>query len=169
MKFIDYPQAIHPERLAAAEFLEHNAYRGRVVLDLGCGRHKTLPDIIGIDLRPSPALPHLLADVTALPIDFGTVDLMVCRHVFEHLLDPILALRHWSTLLTAGGRIFFVLPDHAAINTMDPMYSGPTFEHLHAYTRESFARLVEEVGDFSVVGCGPLIDRWSFYLEAEAC
>ena len=42
------PQETHPERLFAAERVKDS---DEVVYDMGCGRHKTLSRMIGIDVK----------------------------------------------------------------------------------------------------------------------
>jgi ubiquinone/menaquinone biosynthesis C-methylase UbiE len=159
-KFIDYPQEIHPERLIALKFLNDNKFRGKTVLDIGCGMKKTVPQIIGVDIRP---LADLVCSGDALQFPNNSVDLIISRHSFEHMLNPVKTLWEWIRVLKTNGGICFVLPDHEKINTMLPLYTGPDYEHLHAYTRESFADLIALFPKLRVSDYGTVIENWSFY------
>lgn len=151
--FIDFPQETHPERLWAEKHLKPDT----LVLDVGCGSHKTVPWAIGVD----PVVKtDILASAEALPQEDGTVDTIISRHSFEHCLDPILVLQEWDRVLKPGGKIIMVLPDHSEIDTMQPIISHGT--HLHAYTQDSFLRLVKAVSPFGVNELRPVILRWSF-------
>ena len=136
--FFDAPQETHPERLWP---LEHGC-KG-VVYDLGCGTHKTDQSFIGVDIRP---VTDVTAPLDALPFSMGSADAIVSRHSFEHMLDPVKTLCEWHRVLRKHGKVFIILPDHEFLDTMDPLYSNN--EHLHAYTRDSFTRLVAYLDRF---------------------
>jgi SAM-dependent methyltransferase len=97
-----------------------------VVVDLGCGEGRTLRGVkmtanagfvAGIELsflRASVAnaegIPTLVADGLALPIRGGSVDLVICRHVIEHVSDDALLLREISRVLVNGGVLYLETP-----------------------------------------------------------
>src|SRR4051812_15766837 len=76
---------------------------GMVVLDLGCGRGGVLEQLgeavsrpIGLDPDPQslrehrlPGLPRAAAAAERLPLQDGSVDVLVCSWVLEHLADPL--------------------------------------------------------------------------------
>jgi ubiquinone/menaquinone biosynthesis C-methylase UbiE len=159
-KFIEYPQEIHPERLIAVKFLEENHYRGKTVLDIGCGLKKTVPEIIGVDIRP---VSDVVCSGDMIQFPNNSVDLIISRHSFEHMLNPVKTLWEWIRVLKTNGGICLVLPDHEKINTMLPMYTGPNYAHLHAYTRETFADLIALFPKLRVSDYGTVIPDWSFY------
>jgi glycosyltransferase involved in cell wall biosynthesis/SAM-dependent methyltransferase len=155
--FKDFPQETHPERIYAAAELRD----AKVILDVGCGFHKTVDNALGVDIRP---ITDITASMDDLPVDDNSVDLIISRHSFEHTIDPVKTLKEWNRVLKIGGRIIFVLPDQEYINTVDPFYSAN--EHLHAYTRASLENLVK-LFPFRVLGRDTVIPEWSFGLIAE--
>lgn len=154
MEFKDFPQEIHPERLYVIDNIE----RAEVILDLGCGNHKTIDKAIGVDIRP---VTDVTSSIDCLSMKADTADLIISRHSFEHMLDPVKTLREWWRVLKPGGRIIFVLPDQEFINTVHPFYSNN--EHMHAYTRKSLENLVTLFG-FIVSSSETVILNWSFGL-----
>ena len=125
--------------------------RGSKVLELGCGARKTIPSTIGIDFaakgepctyQNEPSVADIKADVSKpLPIEDGTVDTIVARHILEHIVRPIDALKNWEKVLKIGGRLILALPDHGKRNTI-PM--NP--EHVCAYTQENLKELMDLLG-----------------------
>ncbi|WP_121022373.1 class I SAM-dependent methyltransferase [Helicobacter vulpis] len=55
----------------------------------------------------------IICDITAIPERDGSFDAIMCVEVFEHLPNPILALKEFSRLLRGGGisssRLLFVV------------------------------------------------------------
>lgn len=82
-----------------------------VHLNLGCGRFP-LPGFINID-QFEDVKPDLVADVTKLPYEPGTVDEIYCGHMLEHLdwKEGQDALEHWLEILKPGGTISICVPD----------------------------------------------------------
>lgn len=121
------------------------------ILELGCGAKKTVDHSIGIDIVPqgeivdcmeNKSVADLCADVQLpLPINGTRFDNVIARHVLEHLVDPVAALRNWKCALNDGGRMVIAVPDERLGDTI-PM--NP--EHLHAFTASSLKTLGEAVG-----------------------
>lgn len=156
-KMFGLPQETHPERLFVLK--ELGDAEGRVIYDLGCGRHKTIPNSIGVDIEP---VADIRASVDELPmIQSGTADFIISRHSFEHLLDPIKTLKEWKRILRPDGKIILVLPDFSSLDTMNPLLSGGV--HLHAYTMESLKNIVTSVSKvFTINTLEPVVPGWSF-------
>jgi len=152
-------QRTHPERLWVMTQLEN--YVGKVILDLGCGRHKTIPEAIGIDIEP---VADIQSDISKINFPDNMADFVISRHSLEHLIDPIVALKEWHRVLKVGGRLIIVLPDHEFVDTMSREVSGG--KHLHAYTRQSFLNLLETT-PFKVIKVETVMDDWSFGLVLE--
>jgi len=151
----------NPDRFFAIKGL--GDYKDKVILDIGCGGHKTIPEAIGVDVLP-------VADVQtgAENLDFvgdGVVDFIIARHVFEHLVDPVLALGEWMRVLKDGGKIIFVLPDHSKIDTMYPAVSGG--KHLHAYTPGSLKKFLGLFPQLIVTEPKVIAKNWSFGCVAQ--
>lgn len=128
--------------------------QGQNILELGCGDKKTVPQSVGVDVFPKgETIPSLtmsnakavsVADIVAtvdnVPLGNESQDTIIARHIFEHVIDPVIHLREWDRLLKFGGRIIFALPDQDICSTI-PL--NP--EHLHAYNKMSFDNLVKAV------------------------
>lgn len=95
-------------------------------LDVGCGSgrllylaHKAGWDAHGIELSSEAANTAVsMLDVPVIVGDFLTIksngqqyDLIALRHVLEHLVDPILALKKISVRLKTGGYGLFEMPN----------------------------------------------------------
>jgi SAM-dependent methyltransferase len=162
-------QAADPERLAV---LPYCVGRG---LDVGCGCAKTTPAAIGVDLVPkgelgrfgSQVLRPSAADVCASGDDMpmfadGSVDYVVARHNLEHYVDVVKTLREWWRVLKPDARLILVLPDDEALDTIS---LDPT--HKHAFTRESFRRLMEAIGGWEIERIDVCRPDWSFLCVAR--
>ena len=154
--FFDAPQEVHPERLWVLKHIGDPA--GRVILDIGCGAHKTLPEAIGVDVRP---VTDTLASMDDIPLISFSADVIISRHSLEHALDTVQVLSEWRRLLKPGGMVLIILPDHAAINTLDVFYSAG--QHLHAFTRESFQHLINALNiGLRLESIETVVEDWSF-------
>lgn len=127
------------------------------IIDIGCGGNKTLPRAKGIDFVPKgkriPTLGNLFddyvvsdADIEAdvsknLPIENNSQDMIIARHILEHMTDIITALENWIDKLKEGGKIVIAVPNHENINSI-PM----NLEHVHAFTPKSLAVLLRSMG-----------------------
>lgn len=114
-----------------------------VILDLGCADKKTIKRAIGIDFVPKgeriPTLDgdpisdaDLVADVSSLPVDDNSVDLIIARHILEHMTDHLSVLLMWIGKLKAGGRLILALPNEDWHLTI-PM----NLEHKNTYNPQS--------------------------------
>lgn len=127
--------------------------RGPSVIELGCGFRKTVPEAIGIDQAgPGDDPTHLTdgkksvadikADVTEpLPLEDGSQDTLIARHILEHCVNIVDTLKHWKRVLKVDGRMIIAVPDHTDRNTI-PM--NP--EHVHGFTPESLKSVMELCG-----------------------
>lgn len=52
----------------------------------------------------------VVGDVTALPLDDATQDLVLCEHVLEHVVDPIAAAKEIERVLRPGGIALIKVP-----------------------------------------------------------
>ncbi len=125
--------------------------QGRV-LEIGCGPQKTVESATGVDwipkgeavpgLRGAYSTADILADVSQpLPIEPGSYDTVIARHILEHMLDPIKALKNWGSVVKAGGTLILAVPNQNIRNTI-PM----NYQHVHAYNPESLKTLMETLG-----------------------
>jgi SAM-dependent methyltransferase len=58
---------------------------------------------------------YLEGDATALPFDDGTVDVISCERVFQHLHDPQGAVKEFARVLRPGGRVVLIDSDWGSI------------------------------------------------------
>lgn len=125
---------------------------GGKVLDLGCGGQKIHPKAVGVDIRGegvggvganSDVSPNadVTADILNLPMEDASVDGVLAKHVFEHIIDPIQALREWKRVLKNNGTLTIICPDYRYCEavSVDP-------SHVHAYTPDSVSSLLEASG-----------------------
>lgn len=86
-------------------------FRGRRILDVGCGRTK-FPGAIGIDIRThvSQADVHHDLDQLPWPLPESDFDLVVMRHCLEHLRDVVRTMEELYRIAKPGGRIVIEVP-----------------------------------------------------------
>lgn len=115
-----YKDVPHPYRLFERRVDSLLGPGVRVLVDAGCGR--TVPvlrkylgrveRLIGIELVDFTDVPAGIethnADLGALPLADGSVDLIMSRSVFEHLTDPEPVYREFARVLRPGGRVVFL-------------------------------------------------------------
>lgn len=85
---------------------------GKVRLNLGCGT-TNIDGYIGVDARELPGV-DIIADVSALPYEKGTVDEIYSAHLIEHFSKQMLEkelLPYWYSLLKDNGVFRVVFPD----------------------------------------------------------
>jgi SAM-dependent methyltransferase len=145
--------------------------RSARVLELGCGRGDTLAYLKregrcewagGVELFPEAAavardrLDWLLeGDVERLELDLeaGSLDVVLCLDVLEHLVDPWRMLRRLTALLRPGGAIVASIPNVRHARVVIPLLFGGSFQyanqglldrtHLRFFTRRSAIELLE--------------------------
>ena len=106
---------------------------GGALLDAGCGR--TAPSLatyrgiagrlIGVDLVdftvPNTDMELHQADLASMPIESGSVDVMMARSVMEHVERPLETFRETARVLKPGGHFIFLTAnawDYASIIAM---------------------------------------------------
>ena len=99
---------------------------GITVLDVGCGIDSWIirtiretcpsPRVIGVDVdpdcvkNPDVDVAHL-ASAEDMPLESGSVDLVLSAWVAEHLENPVAAIREMNRVLKPGGAIIFWTPN----------------------------------------------------------
>ena len=127
----------------APKFTPEDIFKGKTVLDMGCGASgKSLyyisigaEKVVGVDvvehykaeaeafaeeLGYSDKFTFLLGDALNLAIDDNTFDVVIMNDFVEHIYDPERALQEALRVLKPGGRIFVNFPP----------YFHPTGAHL---------------------------------------
>lgn len=137
-------------------------------LNLGCG-DKILPGYVNIDVvderaKKKPDIQHDITKIHEL-YDKDSVDEILAVHVIEHfyLWEVHDLLSSWKSILKPGGRIVLEAPDlqkavYHLINNPgkpqlsmwalygDPSWKDPLMCHKWAYTPDSLAFILEQVG-----------------------
>ena len=141
-------------------------------LHLGCGWRDFGDDWVHVDGGDYDHLDH--DDITKLPIDDESADLIYASHVLEYFdrEDALVVLREWVRVLKRGGRLRIAVPDFEAITIMYVMqkntinciplgsFLGPlygkmpmgnqTIYHKTAYDFDGLSQLLKSVGIESI-------------------
>ena len=134
------------------------------VLDVGCGAGEFLDRArrLGWNVRgvePDPAAAEFARTRFAIPVMGGTVedqslppashDLVVSRHVLEHVHDPVAFLRRCFGLVRPGGKLIVLTPNMASLQHK---IFGPSWfhldppRHLYLFTRATLAACAARAG-----------------------
>lgn len=143
-----------------SRLLRGEARTGERVLDLGCGagHFLTLLDRlgavpVGVELseraleraraRAPGAETHLLGPDGSIPLVHGSIDLVWCSEVLEHVADVGALLSEVRRVLRPGGRLLATTPFHGrlkgalvALSRFDSHFD-PLGQHLRFFTRSS--------------------------------
>jgi SAM-dependent methyltransferase len=146
-----------------------DARPGERVLDLGCGAGRFVAalrdagaDPVGVEIAEAalerarenaPGVDlRLLEDDGSLPLEYGSVDLVWCSEVLEHVADTGHLLLEVRRVLRSGGRLLVTVPFHGRVKSaliallrFDEHFD-PAGQHLRFYTRSSLARTLGEAG-----------------------
>jgi predicted SAM-dependent methyltransferase len=149
--------------------VDAEGYRAKVAamaegvrVNLGCGE-KPLPGYVNVDARELREV-DVVADVTRLPFESGTLAEVASAHLVEHFRQHHLAtvlLPYWKSLLKSGGVLRVVCPNWAAmirrLNAGEMSlaefklvtFGGqdyPGDDHFAMYTPETLTGVLREVG-----------------------
>ena len=139
-RFKDYDAYVKKQTGSSVTTRVHPVYQGRAltdfnkmkafwppkceVLDAGCGDGYTM-DLMkddgflprGIDLSEAKAsiareFGHAVevTDMSKMPWDSGSFDVVYSRHTFEHILKPLEVLAEFFRVLKPGGRLSLIVP-----------------------------------------------------------
>jgi SAM-dependent methyltransferase len=121
---------------------------------------KTLPGVSYLSTDLDPSVADVRADVTALPFDDRSFDLVLCIHVLEHVPDDRAAIRELFRVLRPGGTAVLQLPpSHLEETSEDPAITDPAereeyfgqFDHVRLCGRDYGDRLEEAGFDVAFV------------------
>jgi SAM-dependent methyltransferase len=174
-RFYPAPPYVDEDELFHREILEQLTPRTRL-LDAGAGAgelysHDYRPhcaEVVGVDLDPrvvtNPILTRgLVGPLESLPLPDDSVDLVVCRYVFEHLADPLRVIREFGRVLTPDGQAIILTPNRlhyvATAASLTPLWFHKTYNrwrgrnaedtfptHYRANTRRTLSRLFGQAG-----------------------
>jgi SAM-dependent methyltransferase len=106
-------------------------------------------DYVSADIAPGVAME--VVDITAIPPALGSVDVVICSHVLEHVPDDRRAMAEVFGVLEPGGTAYFMQPvDFERAETYeDPAIVAPEqrlrafgqYNHVRVYGRDIRERL----------------------------
>ncbi len=163
------------------------------ILDVGCGYglglkylKEQLPNasLYGIEASPDgiKSMQSIKIGATLITDDFDSpwenkyenkMDLIILRHVFEHLLDPIESLNKLRKSLKPTGLIYFAVPDMIDIRTNLRDYDywwEYIFRSVHTYyySIDTFIKTLEIGGLFPVLYAEEKEEIWCLTGQIES-
>ena len=108
------------------------------IYELGCGGQLTVKGSIGVDAIPNGDIVDTIGVKSVATIHanveeklpFEDADVLIARHILEHMVDPIKALTYWYHALKTRCVLIVAVPDEDLQLTI-PLNS----QHIHAYTK----------------------------------
>jgi SAM-dependent methyltransferase len=160
--------------------VEGRGVRGARIVEVGCGDGTFLKGLVGADVGNTgvgfdlsyrgPA-EDLGGRVRFVREQFGGesgvvgTDVVVCRHVIEHVPDPVALLRSVARA-ARGARVFFETPDVEWIIRRRAVWDI-FYEHCSYFSADSLAAAFEAAG-FRVVEIRRVFHGQYLWVEAEA-
>lgn len=135
-------------------------------LNLGCGEETIeRPGWVNMDAEPRKA-GVVAGDAYALPLEDGTVDLVVTSHVLEHL-DVAKALAEQKRVLRDGGEVLACIPDveHEGqwlrfhLEEVAKRGGGAAHQHVSNMTQAQLEAALRAAGFADVRPANPM-ERW---------
>lgn len=95
------------------KWLEEIVFSGDVVVDVGCGKLKTHPRLIGVDPYEEHPAVNLKAYMWDMPFADNSVDGLLCMSALEHIskYQVLPALAEFERILKPGARFVILTPD----------------------------------------------------------
>lgn len=111
-----------------------------------------------------------------LPLDNESVDVVLCSEVFEHLKNPVLAIKEFSRVLKSGGELILTAP-FCSLTHMAPYYFCNGFsKYWYEENLDDFGFNIKEIvanGSFFKYMCQEMLrinkmaDRYCRYTLSE--
>ena len=102
-----------------------------------------------VDINPDMPGIRKVVDITNIPFDDNSMDIILCNHVLEHILDEKRALSELFRVLSPRGVAFLNVPIMKEKTMENPAYNTPELrfkhygqdDHVRAYGRDYPDRL----------------------------
>ncbi len=91
----------------------------------------------------------LTGDAFYLPVKDGSIDVVICSEVLEHVNEPLAVLKEIRRVLKARGRAVISVPYREKISYQLCIHCNqltPTHAHLHSFDQEKIKQLAAEAG-----------------------
>ncbi len=75
---------------------------------------------------------NIKCDIIDMPLENESIDTILCSEVFEHLKNPLLALKEFSRILKPGGQLLVTAPFCSLVH-MAPYYFSSGFSEFWYY------------------------------------
>jgi len=112
-----------------------------LILDIGCGKHKT-KGAIGIDIVKLPEVDIVMnIENKKLPFKNNTIDEIHCYHTLEHVANLSFVLDEFWRVLKEGGRLYIKVPHFSFFGN----YADPT--HKRSFSYFTFDFFTGEAGE----------------------
>jgi predicted SAM-dependent methyltransferase len=106
-------------------------------------------------------------DITEIPYEDQTFDVIYCSHVLEHVPDDRRAMREFFRVLRDDGWAVLLVPVEGAVTVEDPSVTAPEErrrlygqeDHVRMYGLDYAGRLREAGFQVQVTGVCDLVDR----------
>lgn len=142
---------------------------GKVLLDAGAGEQKYrpycshlkyiaqdfgkyVPNEITVGLQADSwdySGTNIICDIIDMPIENESVDVILCTEVFEHLKNPILAIKEFSRVLKMNGTLILTAP-FCCLTHMAPYFYYNGFSEY--WYRENLGDYGFEIKEFTKYG-----------------
>lgn len=87
----------------------------------------------------------ITCDIIDMPLENGSIDVVLCTEVLEHLKNPILALKEFSRVMKSGGKLLLTAP-FCSLTHMAPYYFSNGFsEYWYSENLKDYGFIMDEI------------------------
>ncbi len=86
-----------------------------------------------------------VSDITAIPLEQESFDVILCTEVLEHVPEPISALKEMARLLKTGGRLLLTAPLGSGLHQLPYHFYGGFTPEWYKYFGPKFSLQVTEI------------------------
>jgi len=163
------------------------------LLDIGCGEGATAAFLkqegycrwaCGLELFPEAAATAMARldqvikgdiETMKIPLEPGSLDVILCLDILEHLVDPWRAIGKLRPLLAPGGVVIASIPNIRCLKVLAPLLFLGRFQyrdqglldrtHLRFFTRRTAIELIESAG-LGIRLASPRLGRYGRIINA---